>query len=290
MIGRDERWCPHIQHQTSSGSKSSHFPTKRLVPIVFIFSVSQNHCKWGFFDYLKFTVEQAVLTQKGAPVLLASNFGTCAKSSEVLSKWHKDIIKVDTVEIASRRTQIFSNMTSDLFMSSFMPELWGGAALRFFILEDIMSRYNYTEAIHIEGDNMIYGDFQELVPLLRSSYPGLAATPLMKSLHFITASVLWVGNPLSLHYFNDFLLNLGHKKGGRIVDEMKAVSEEEDGSSSGLTYQSSKVKRSKQHYAPLTTPPKQLEVEPGMSDWDGYIQWMRPHACCVKVCPVSAAC
>jgi hypothetical protein len=40
--------------------------------------------------------------------------------------------------------------------------------MRFFQLEDFMIKLNYQELIHVEADNMIYGQMTELLPTLRT--------------------------------------------------------------------------------------------------------------------------
>uniref|UniRef100_A0A7S3HGP5 Uncharacterized protein n=1 Tax=Spumella elongata TaxID=89044 RepID=A0A7S3HGP5_9STRA len=76
-------------------------------------------------------------------------------------------------------------------------------------MEDLMLHYNYTEMIHVEADNMIYGKYTSLLPVLRSGYQGMAATPLNAHVSFITASVMWISSFDALYEFNNFLLALG---------------------------------------------------------------------------------
>ena len=64
--------------------------------------------------------------------------------------------------------------------------------------------------MHIEADNLLYGKYSSLLDTLRNGYPTLAATPLNANKSFITASVFWIANLMSLVKFNDFLLSLGH--------------------------------------------------------------------------------
>jgi hypothetical protein len=72
----------------------------------------------------------------------------------------------------------------------------------------ILSFFKISELIHVEADNMLYGKFTSLLPVLRTGYQGLAATPLTANKSFITASVFWVANLRALLEFNDFLLEL----------------------------------------------------------------------------------
>ena len=72
-----------------------------------------------------------------------------------------------------------------------------------------MKTYNYSELLHIEADNMIYGQISTVFDVLRSNYTSLAATPMNAKKSFITASVLWVAKLSALRHFTDFLYSLG---------------------------------------------------------------------------------
>jgi hypothetical protein len=89
-------------------------------------------------------------------------------------------------------------------------ELWITSALRFFIIEDVMRHLNYSELLHVEADNMLYGKLSDIIPVLRSNYTSLAATPASARLHFVTASVLWINNKQSLINFNDYLIDIAY--------------------------------------------------------------------------------
>jgi hypothetical protein len=47
------------------------------------------------------------------------------------------------------------------------------AAYRFFHIEDIMRTFGYDDVIHIEADNLLYGDLSTILPTLRESYKGI---------------------------------------------------------------------------------------------------------------------
>lgn len=78
-----------------------------------------------------------------------------------------------------------------------------------------MIKYKLVELLHVEADNMIYGQLSSIADILRKGYPGLAAQPLSSNhegkLLYMTASVLWIANLQSLKDFNTFLLELGMK-------------------------------------------------------------------------------
>lgn len=55
-----------------------------------------------------------------------------------------------------------------IFFDEYVADLWTTSAMRFFQLEDFMIKLNYQELIHVEADNMIYGQMTDLLPTLRT--------------------------------------------------------------------------------------------------------------------------
>jgi hypothetical protein len=96
-----------------------------------------------------------------------------------------------------------------IFSAVYMRDLWVAAATRFTVLEDIMRQHGYREAIHMEIDNILYGNVTELNNGLRQYYPqSMAITPLIRKdeVHFVTASFLWIPNVDVLTIMNDFFI------------------------------------------------------------------------------------
>ena len=182
-------------------------PSGRL-PVVYAFTVSSIACKYGLPEYISFSLKQALITQTDADVILASNYLTCPKMKTDVETQLPGVQALDTDYIRSARTAKFHNASSNIFQSEGWGELWVTSALRFFLLEDLMISRGYSEMIHIEADNLLYGSLAKLVPIWRKFYKGLAATPLNTSKTFITASVLWISSLASLVRFNDFMLAL----------------------------------------------------------------------------------
>ena len=130
---------------------------------------------------------------------MVSNYAACHKI-EATVDGIVNLTKIDNTLMTSERTRMFVNLSSSLFSSDGANELWTQSALRFFIMEDIMINKGYTELVHIEADNLIYGRYTTILDTLRKGYPNLAVTPLTASKFFFTASVLWIGNLKVLQY------------------------------------------------------------------------------------------
>lgn len=116
---------------------------------------------------------------------------------------------MDISGIESERTKEFKNLSLNMFSTDGGAELWLTSASRFFHLEDIMIRNNYTEMIHVEADNLLYGRLSTLLNTFRTGYPTLAATPLNANKSFITASVMWIASIDAIKMLCNYFLDLG---------------------------------------------------------------------------------
>jgi hypothetical protein len=175
------------------------------VPIVYVFTVNLRACDKGLPAYIKFSLEQAVLTQYESDVILVSNYKECAKvksSSDLID----GLIQIDTATISSPRLEKFYNLSGNIFQDDGYGNLWVTSALRFFYLETMMNSMGYKEIMHIEADNLLYGNLNSIVDIFRKGFKGLAATPLNSNKTFMTASVLWIPTAHSMKFFNDYLL------------------------------------------------------------------------------------
>ena len=192
----------------SEPNSTAMYATGKRLPVIYVFTVVPAICPYGLPAYIRTAIEQGIFTQPDCDVILVSNFAECTTLRESV-KSIPGLLLVDSLDIISNRTKEYKNVSSNMFQTDGGGELWMTSALRFFILEDLMLHTGYTELIHVEADNMIYGRYTSLLPVLRSGYKGMAATPLNVNKSFITASVMWISSLKTLLDFNDFLLALG---------------------------------------------------------------------------------
>ena len=59
--------------------------------------------------------------------------------------------------------------------TSFRNGFWRFATERFFYIDELVKKLNLKNVIHIESDNMVYVDFEELLPFFEKNYPGIGA-------------------------------------------------------------------------------------------------------------------
>lgn len=207
LCGFNEYFCSLSFIQATDVENVTSTKSYRL-PVVYVYTVVPRVCKHGLPLYIKTSLEQAIFSQPDCDVILASNFADCATVGDSV-KDLKKLIKIDTTVIASNRTLTFLNASTEMFQSDNHGELWITSALRFFIMEDIMVVKGYFEMMHVEADNLLYGKLTDILGVLRTGYPTLAATPLNANKSFITASVLWIASFAAIYKFNNYLLGMG---------------------------------------------------------------------------------
>lgn len=194
--------------------------SKEKLNIVFAYFVVKSYCDEGLPEYLYVTLNHTLVTQQPqSKVILLSNFHDCSNSSWIHgsgnSKFEylkqRGLQLEDSTKIMSDRSRLFLNLSREVFAWDNKNELWMTSALRFFLIEDLMSNKGWQEVLHLEADNLLYIQAHKIVLLLRKHYP-LAATPLAASESLITASVFWIAALRHLHTFTTFLLDIAKGK------------------------------------------------------------------------------
>ena len=125
-------------------------------PIVFVYTISDEVCRRGVPNYLKFTLEQGLLLQGDCEIVMMGNYAECTSFREEIDLI-SGVIKIETTDIASNRSNSFANSSSTLFAGNHNGHLWISSAQRFFSLENLMVKKGYTEMLHVEADNLLFG-------------------------------------------------------------------------------------------------------------------------------------
>lgn len=181
-------------------------------PIVFVYTVMPSKCAAGLPEYIRISLEQSIFTQSDCDVILLANIGECSQISDTIRDI-KGLTVVDSTALASERTKSFLKASGGIFVKDQYNDLWVTSASRFFALEDMMLARGYSELLHAEADNMLYGPLTAVLPVLRAHYP-LAVNPLTVAKSYFTASVFWVSSQSRLVEFNDFLIALSTNGNG----------------------------------------------------------------------------
>ena len=130
-------------------------------PILYVYTVTARSCARGLPDYIKTSLEQALLSQPDCDVIMASNYAECA-TIEIVINSIPNVIKLDITKIASERSVLFAKVCSRMFEANTNGDLWVTSAQRFFSMEDFMVQSGRTEMLHVEADNLLYGKVSEL--------------------------------------------------------------------------------------------------------------------------------
>jgi hypothetical protein len=107
------------------------------LPIVYVFSVVSKICKHGLPTYIKYSLEQALISQPDSEIVIVSNFKDCPQIEESMTDV-KNVTRVDSTTIVSNQTKEFEKLCTHLFQTDGAGELWMTSAIRFFIMEDYM--------------------------------------------------------------------------------------------------------------------------------------------------------
>jgi hypothetical protein len=130
--------------------------SRERLPIVYVYALSNETCSHKFPTYIETTLEQALLTQQDCDVVMASNYVECPAIGHAMDRV-SGLIQIDTKVIKSDRTVAFEDLSISMFASTHNGALWMTSAQRFFSMEDVMIHKGYTEMLHVEADNLLYG-------------------------------------------------------------------------------------------------------------------------------------
>lgn len=188
-------------------------------PIVYLYIIENPAtCESVLSDYISHALHQAKVSNPNSDVIFGSNILNCSSFNSIFPpNYTNDVIFVDVQSLKSDKTIQFERMFDSILKTRtdssgkqmFQQNLWLYSALRFFILEDMMIKYDISSVIHLEGDNMLYGDISLVVDELTTKYGfSMVATPLNTRIIFITASILWVPSVGVLNLYNDFVIKI----------------------------------------------------------------------------------
>lgn len=160
-----------------------------------------------FPKYIYVSLKQALLSQPGSHIYFGANFDQCPYLRTQITAHLPQVITFDILVGASERTKYFVESSKKMFSDS-NNGLWTLSATRFFHIEDIMNHYNLTNVVHVEADNMLYGQIANILPVLKEQYPYLAVTPAYNDMTLMTASIMWIHNLSAIVHFNGLLVEL----------------------------------------------------------------------------------
>ena len=123
--------------------------------------------------YLKDALIQSRIFNPRADIYLIANQHALDKNVfyEIFIEQNVKPIHCEKLEPSSAHCEFLNNSTLN---NSFREGFWRKATERFFYLEEFMRTENLTHVFHLETDNMLYVNLQELLPVFKN-YPSIAA-------------------------------------------------------------------------------------------------------------------
>jgi hypothetical protein len=131
------------------------------VPIIFI------HLGDAPPAYLASAVKQARLWNPNAPIVCISSVIQDYSCGE---EW----VSVNTIPMGESHTRFLE--TTRLPGEKYDKGFWKWTTERLFVLNDWMTWKGVRECFHLENDNMLYQNIEDIIPLLRAVSPGLSTT------------------------------------------------------------------------------------------------------------------
>ncbi|MFH1254764.1 MAG: hypothetical protein V1646_05040 [bacterium] len=111
-------------------------------------------------------------------IYLLANQDALNKSDkqELLKKMQNEInVKVISIETLKRSNEhaVFEKKSTHNVKSR--KGFWKFTTERFFVLDDFMQQYKINDVVHLESDTLLYRNLEELMPIFRLYYKGIAA-------------------------------------------------------------------------------------------------------------------
>ena len=173
-------------------------------------------------SYMETAIRQARLFNKECPIYLVLNEEALSRFSEqsvdpsLLLVTCESLHKTDEHRSFIRHSRLDKNWAGGF---------WNHATERFFYLYDLISEYHLENVFHLENDNMLYADVQDLLPLFREYYPGIGAT--FDNEERFIGGFVYIRNAPSLQPLVTFLAAHAHE--GRYEMQVIAQFKEESG-------------------------------------------------------------
>lgn len=124
-------------------------------------------------DYLETAVIQARLFNKECPIFLIGNEIALKRASEGLVNSQITSVALETLHPLPEHFRFWQNSKLDRHDRD---GFWSHASERFFYLSELIGKFGLTDVFHLEYDNMLYVNLEELLPVFQKHYPGMAVT------------------------------------------------------------------------------------------------------------------
>lgn len=190
----------------SDQSKSSFTPLSRKDDRVPIFFIHIGEDPEYFPDYIYYSVRQALVWNPSSDIHLVIPRVHSNRSSVLsLERDCGSSVKLwftEDIQLTPEHSRFIKETSHSI--GGFRGGFVRFTTERLFILLDIMVMLGFHEAIHLENDNLLYSQIDELLPTLKQKYPGLAVEPLG---YECTAGFLYIQRSTALKDLLIYMVN-----------------------------------------------------------------------------------
>lgn len=124
-------------------------------------------------SYAEIALSQAKKFNPNASVILLANEEAAESFSQKFPELEVEYIACESLI----KTQSHQNFLERTTLDRESGEgFWLYTSERFLYLDDLMTQYKMQDVFHLEYDNMLYVNLEELLPIFQHYYPGIAAT------------------------------------------------------------------------------------------------------------------
>jgi hypothetical protein len=150
-------------------------------------------------SHLEHAVAQARLFNKDCPIYVLLNKNLCEHFTQVFAPLNVSLIELEGLPCSAEHEHFLKQHAMNPEHNPF----WRFTTERFLYIYDLMVHYNLEHLFHLENDNMLYVDLQELFPMLSQHPSPIAAT--FDNDNRVIAGFIYIRNLLSMQKLAKFL-------------------------------------------------------------------------------------
>ena len=150
-------------------------------------------------DYAYTAIRQAKLFNPKGKITLLANTNAIETTKDPLQG--VNIVPAESLTKTEEHTRFIRTSRLD---RRFREGFWFVTTERLFYLDDYISQYNLENVFHLENDNMLYVNLEDLLPVFTQYYPGIGAP--FEQDNRGAASFIYIHDKTSIHAFAKYLL------------------------------------------------------------------------------------
>lgn len=123
--------------------------------------------------YIEDAVQQARLFNEECPMYVLANQKALSGSKGKFLHQNITLVPLETVPLTKEHKH-FLKVTKDFNFKDY--DFWRYTKERFLYLHSFIEQNDLHHVFHLENDNMLYVDLEDLLPIFKEKYPSIAAT------------------------------------------------------------------------------------------------------------------